>query len=859
MIRESDHLMEQLSPTGHIPQPSRSLDDLPMKVACTLSHGSNVTSMDFHPSRHTLLLVGSANGEFTLWEIGTSERLVTKPFEIWDMQACSTQFQGVMAKDSSMAVNRVTWSPDGDLIGVASTKHLIHLHVYRHPNKIYQFVEIEAHSGGVNDIVFSRALTQLCVVTCGDDKLIRVWDMHGQKIYSFEGHTAPVYSICPHHIEQVQFITSTSVDGKMKTWLYDNLGSRLDFDVPGKWCSAMLYSADGTRLFSCGTSKEGDTHLVEWNQSEGFVERSYSGFRKKPSGVAQGVVQFDTARNHILAAGEDNQIKFWDVDDTNMLACIEAGGGLPSYPRLRFNKEGNLLAVTTVECGFKILANTDGLRSLPAFGNVPSEVFRSPHEASEMKVSGPLVVGSISPNIGRTDHLDSKYPAKPSPKKLIGSDPAFGSVDKKLRISEEKSDKAKPWELKGLQQFCVATMPETDQASKVSKVLDDDNLLREIIIRVGFPTTLVHAALVCKRWYQHASEPAFLRLFRERHPPCLLGFYLENREDENIISIRFIPMLPQPSELARVIRTVESYSWGFYHGAPANFLCSRKGKVLVNLYNKVKASKFTTRVHSPLCPESGLAVVPPLPHIGIRDDYYFSMNDLLLMEEADGVTYIHVLLVANTQRTKYTVLVQVLRHGDGVWRTYLALERDQILDPEFEPRVVLANNKIYIASTQSSIDFLDLTTSSISEVQLPQGVEYGDKDTMLAPADDDSGVYLIHAKNLQLDIWLHKGDNWLLVDTISLRDMIANLRIPGCEVEDEPTAPLWINHVGPYADFVFLEMGRCALHLDVKCMQLRKVYDMTEEELDLGDIHPLTMIWPPIFPALEDNPARNDM
>ena len=48
--------MEKLSPTGHIPQPSRSLDDLPMKVACTLSQGSNVTSMDFHPSRHTLLL-----------------------------------------------------------------------------------------------------------------------------------------------------------------------------------------------------------------------------------------------------------------------------------------------------------------------------------------------------------------------------------------------------------------------------------------------------------------------------------------------------------------------------------------------------------------------------------------------------------------------------------------------------------------------------------------------------------------------------------------------------------------------------------------------------------------------------------
>ena len=68
--------------------------------------------------------------------------------------------------------------------------------------------------------------------------------------------------------------------------------------------------------------------MVEWNH-EGSVERSYSGFRKKPSGVAQGVMQFDTARNHILAAGKDNQIMFWDVDNTNMLTCIEAGGGLP--------------------------------------------------------------------------------------------------------------------------------------------------------------------------------------------------------------------------------------------------------------------------------------------------------------------------------------------------------------------------------------------------------------------------------------------------------------------------------------------------------------------------------------------------
>lgn len=46
----------------------------------------------------------------------------------------------------------------------------------------------------------------------------------------------------------LQFIFSTALDGKIKAWLYDNLGSRVDYDAPGRWCTTMAYSADGTRL-----------------------------------------------------------------------------------------------------------------------------------------------------------------------------------------------------------------------------------------------------------------------------------------------------------------------------------------------------------------------------------------------------------------------------------------------------------------------------------------------------------------------------------------------------------------------------------------------------------------------------------
>lgn len=45
----------------------------------------------------------------------------------------------------------------------------------------------------------------------------------------------------------MQFIFSTAVDGKIKAWLYDNMGSRVDYDAPGQWCTTLLYSADGNR------------------------------------------------------------------------------------------------------------------------------------------------------------------------------------------------------------------------------------------------------------------------------------------------------------------------------------------------------------------------------------------------------------------------------------------------------------------------------------------------------------------------------------------------------------------------------------------------------------------------------------
>ncbi|URD93243.1 CTLH [Musa troglodytarum] len=354
----------------------RPQDDIPKTVARTLNQGSNVMSLDFHPIRQTILLVGTNVGDVDIWEVGSKERIAHKTFEVWDTGSCSTPLQASLIKDATISVNRCLWSPDGSILGVAFSKHLVQTYAFSLNAELGQVSEIDAHVGSVNDIAFSHPDKSLSIVTCGEDMTIKVWDATtGQKRYSFEGHEAPVYSVCAHRIESIEFIFSTGSDGKIKAWFYDGLGPRVEYDAPGHGCTTLAYSANGTRLFSCGTSKDGETHLVEWNETNGRIKRTYSGLRNRPFGV----VQFDTSRN-LLAAGDESLIKFWNMDRAYMLTATDADGGLPPSPRLRFNREGSLLAVATSDSGIKILANADGQRLLTTTENRPSEEVGGPSQ-----------------------------------------------------------------------------------------------------------------------------------------------------------------------------------------------------------------------------------------------------------------------------------------------------------------------------------------------------------------------------------------------------------------------------------------------------------------------------------------------
>ncbi|GMH07978.1 hypothetical protein Nepgr_009818 [Nepenthes gracilis] len=118
-------------PRKNLNRPARSTSDLPMIVGRILNEGSSVMSMDFHPLHHTLLLVGTNTGDIGL------------------------ELKIVLSRGPTNHINRVSWSTDGSLFGLAYSKHPTYTCAYSDESNIQQHFEIDAHYGGVSGLAIA--------------------------------------------------------------------------------------------------------------------------------------------------------------------------------------------------------------------------------------------------------------------------------------------------------------------------------------------------------------------------------------------------------------------------------------------------------------------------------------------------------------------------------------------------------------------------------------------------------------------------------------------------------------------------------------------------------------------------------
>ncbi|KAL6877524.1 hypothetical protein ACP4OV_012739 [Aristida adscensionis] len=384
-------------------------------------------------------------------------------------------------------------------------------------------------------------------------------------------------------------------------------------------------------------------------------------------------------------------------------------------------------------------------------------------------------------------------------------------------------------------------MPPTPPAAAssstavISSVLGDDDLLREILVRLDFPTSLVRAAAVSRRWLRHASDPAFLLRFRGLHPPRLLGFYVHTGGffDERL---RFVPMPQLPPELAAVIRRGR---FDLGKGAVAVPNC-RNGRLV-----------FVTRkrffVSSPLNPAGRAAAVPRLYELG-SGAYYLP----LLPESAGDRTV--VALVQDEQKG----WIHLSDARPGSWGKRRA---SQLIDLPKDWRMclfgLLAYGKLYLLRGVGYILGFDLSSRSFFQIQLPQGVEYEsaahtDVNFELSRAEG-SGFYLIHVKGFQVIVWRHStgvsAGDWELVDSVCLNQVFGGIADPTSVPSHGDAVQVYA--VGDNADFAFLKIGLKIFYFQIKSRAVEKVYELQESDTNLV-IQPFMMVWPPTFPTLDD-------
>ncbi|XP_047056163.1 uncharacterized protein LOC124662360 [Lolium rigidum] len=356
----------------------------------------------------------------------------------------------------------------------------------------------------------------------------------------------------------------------------------------------------------------------------------------------------------------------------------------------------------------------------------------------------------------------------------------------------------------------------TAAAASVAAVLGDDDLLLEILLLLGFPNYLVRAALVSKRWLLHASEPAFLSSFSDRHPPRLLGFCIDYPGRCQLVQ------LPQTPELAAISRRAATSCADVFARRHHNITHCRNGRLITKFFED---DRFRYSILSPLLEESESVLPPtPLPHNG-RDGGHRCIS---LPEDGgqDGITLLRL------WRDGRKASVEVCVLGAGGWGAPTTAETEiqpPYPEPYFEYMSPPIHGKIFMATTVGYTLGLDLATSRFFILEHPDGVGGNFK---LSCADSD--LYLVSARWFQLSVWLHKvtGDDdgsggWLLVDAFCVQEectrVVCSRRV--CAGGDFVN----VAAVGDNAEFVFLNHPASAnviyVHLRSRLVELAVQFD----------------------------------
>ncbi len=293
--------------------------DIPIRVGEIIINKKGVMSVDFSADNEMIASAG-VDQTVKLWNLdGTLITSLTGHSDTVTSVSFSPDKQVIVAtskdrtiklwqKDGTLIdtieshgdeVNDISFSPNGKIVvSVSNDKwvKLWQLNDKRLATLVHSGLATLVHSGGtVWDVTFSPDLQ---LIASGGLGTVKLWDLKGNLINTFEGHTSFVYDVI--FSPDGQLIVSASGDGTAKFWRRD--GSLINTITEDENAlNRINFSPDG-QLIAHG-SRDGIVKLSDRNGK--LISTLEHG------GVIQGI-SFSPDGDLIASSGNDKTIKLWD-------------------------------------------------------------------------------------------------------------------------------------------------------------------------------------------------------------------------------------------------------------------------------------------------------------------------------------------------------------------------------------------------------------------------------------------------------------------------------------------------------------------------------------------------------------------
>jgi WD40 repeat protein len=280
-----------------------------------------VNSITFNKNL-TLMATAGSDGKVKLWKTdGKLDRVLEYP--------------------EGIKINSVRFSPDGTKIAAALENGIVQF--WNIQQKSAQRIStIIAHPGsGVRNIRFGRIESDL-LVTSGYDGKIKLWSAQGKFQRELVDIKEGITSAHKDRVEVVNlsdddmFLLTGGKDKRAKLW--DIKGNLITTFIGHTKTvkSAKFYPADRQIIITAGE----DDSIRIWNLN-GSLKRTIKGNQK-------GINAVDFAENQIISAGNDGTIKKWTLKG-KLLSIIKAHEG--RIETIRFNKDNATLVTAGQEDG----------------------------------------------------------------------------------------------------------------------------------------------------------------------------------------------------------------------------------------------------------------------------------------------------------------------------------------------------------------------------------------------------------------------------------------------------------------------------------------------------------------------------